>query len=126
MTKWDQLAEMFAFTEKEFGPPDIVCPGAGIFEPVWSSFWHDKEEESYKMIQINIEHPTKATRLAIRSFLKNKKKGVVLHISSIGAQSLRAEVPVYCATKAYISHLIRCLAPLDQAEGIRVVGVAPG
>lgn len=31
---WLQLERMFEVAEKEFGEIDIVCPGAGIYEPV--------------------------------------------------------------------------------------------
>ena len=31
---WSQLERMFQVAEKEFGEIDIVCPGAGVFEPV--------------------------------------------------------------------------------------------
>jgi 3-hydroxybutyrate dehydrogenase len=31
---WPQLERMFEIAENEFGEIDIVCPGAGIYEPV--------------------------------------------------------------------------------------------
>ena len=31
---WIQLERMFEVAEKEFGSIDIVCPGAGVYEPV--------------------------------------------------------------------------------------------
>ena len=31
---WAQLERMFEVAEKEFGVIDIVCPGAGVYEPV--------------------------------------------------------------------------------------------
>jgi NAD(P)-dependent dehydrogenase (short-subunit alcohol dehydrogenase family) len=34
VTDWTQLGAAFATAIKEFGRLDIVCPGAGIFEPV--------------------------------------------------------------------------------------------
>lgn len=34
MTDWPQLEKMFEVAEKEFGEIDIVCPGAGVYEPV--------------------------------------------------------------------------------------------
>jgi NAD(P)-dependent dehydrogenase (short-subunit alcohol dehydrogenase family) len=34
VTIWNELEDLFAYTEKELGPPDIVSPAAGIFEPV--------------------------------------------------------------------------------------------
>lgn len=33
VTKWNQLERMFEVANKEFGGVDIVCPGAGIFDP---------------------------------------------------------------------------------------------
>jgi NAD(P)-dependent dehydrogenase (short-subunit alcohol dehydrogenase family) len=37
VTVWKQLEQMFEIAEKEFGEIDIVCPGAGVYEPVRSS-----------------------------------------------------------------------------------------
>ncbi|KAB8364858.1 hypothetical protein FH972_024719 [Carpinus fangiana] len=34
VTDWVQLQAAFEFALKEFGSLDLVCPGAGIFEPV--------------------------------------------------------------------------------------------
>ena len=34
VTDWGQLERMFDVAEKEFGEIDIVCPGAGVYEPV--------------------------------------------------------------------------------------------
>jgi NADP-dependent 3-hydroxy acid dehydrogenase YdfG len=34
VTDWLQLDKMFTVAEQEFGEIDIVCPGAGVFEPV--------------------------------------------------------------------------------------------
>ena len=31
---WTNLEQMFVATEREFGRIDIVCPGAGVYEPV--------------------------------------------------------------------------------------------
>lgn len=31
---WRQLEKMFRVAEDKFGKVDIVCPGAGVFEPV--------------------------------------------------------------------------------------------
>jgi NAD(P)-dependent dehydrogenase (short-subunit alcohol dehydrogenase family) len=36
VTVWKQLEQMFLVAEKEFGEVDIVCPGAGVYEPVRS------------------------------------------------------------------------------------------
>lgn len=33
VTEWAQLERMFDVADKEFGGVDIVCPGAGIYDP---------------------------------------------------------------------------------------------
>ena len=70
--------------------------------------------------------PTKATRPAIKSFLKANKPGIVAHISSMSGRTTRLAVPIHCATKAYINHFVQAFAELDQKKNIRVVAVAPG
>lgn len=32
--EWSQLERMFTVAKEEFGDFDVVCPGAGIYEPV--------------------------------------------------------------------------------------------
>lgn len=34
VTEWAQLDKMFEVATEQFGGADIVCPGAGIYEPV--------------------------------------------------------------------------------------------
>jgi NAD(P)-dependent dehydrogenase (short-subunit alcohol dehydrogenase family) len=36
---WVQLKGMFKTAETEFGEVDIVCPGAGVYEPVCAHHW---------------------------------------------------------------------------------------
>lgn len=36
VVEWKQLENAFGVAETEFGEIDIVCPGAGVFEPVRS------------------------------------------------------------------------------------------
>lgn len=36
VTNWKHLERMFAEAEAQFGEIDIVCPGAGVYEPVRS------------------------------------------------------------------------------------------
>jgi NAD(P)-dependent dehydrogenase (short-subunit alcohol dehydrogenase family) len=125
-----------------------VCPGAGIFEPHWTNFWHppgsraSKDSPSpadgvghYALLDINVTHPIRCTQLAISRWLnplKDSKVGKVstsnpkrvVHISSIAGQAPSLTTPLYIASKHAISGFIRSLAQLDTL-GIRVNGVAP-
>ncbi|KAI9688216.1 MAG: hypothetical protein M1822_001722 [Bathelium mastoideum] len=144
VVQWPQLQRMFDVADQEFGGVDIVCPGAGIYEPKWSGFWHPPgaspvakdtvDGGRYASFDINITHPIRTTQLAIAAWLSpkpgqqkvsptNPKR--IIHISSIAAQMAAFPVPLYIASKHAISGFVRSLATLDVL-GIKVNGVAPG
>lgn len=66
------------------------------------------------------------TRIAIRRLLNANQPGIILHVSSTGAQKASIITPLYQASKAAISTFVRCMAQLHDMGGIRVIGVAPG
>lgn len=140
---WKQLSHMFEVADKEFGGVDIVCPGAGIYDPHWSNFWHppgsgaskdSSDGGRYASLDINITHPIRTTQLAIATFLNpsqgekvsptNPKRVVI--ISSIAGQLANLNTPLYIAGKHAMNGFIRSLGMLDSKLGIRVNGVAPG
>lgn len=137
---------MFTVAVQEFGSVDIVCPGAGIFDPHWSNFWHPpgvpggKSKDAvdggrYASLDINVTHPIRTTQLAISHFL-NPPSGVekvgltnpkrVVIISSIAGQNSNLITPIYVAAKHAMHGFIRSLEALEGQLGIRVNGVAPG
>jgi NAD(P)-dependent dehydrogenase (short-subunit alcohol dehydrogenase family) len=141
VTVWKELENMFEVAEKEFGGVDIVCPGAGIYDPHWSNFWHPPgsakakdapDANGYATIDINVVHPIRSTQLAISRFLSaedkvspsNPKRVVI--ISSIAGQMSNLNTPIYVAGKHAMNGFIRSLGHLDERLGIRVNGVAPG
>ncbi|KAK5136675.1 hypothetical protein LTR08_002328 [Meristemomyces frigidus] len=149
VVQWPDLDNMFEVAEKEFGGADIVCPGAGVFEPHWSNFWlppgtaKSKDQARpetglghYATLDINLTHPIRVTQLAISRWLNPSEGGKggkastanpkrIVHISSIAGQVPGFPTPLYIASKHAISGFIRSMAPLDTL-GIRVNGVAPG
>ncbi|KND89015.1 15-hydroxyprostaglandin dehydrogenase [NAD(+)] [Tolypocladium ophioglossoides CBS 100239] len=154
VTSWTDLRRMFDTAVAEFGSFDIVCPGAGIYEPHWSNFWHPPgskesrdgvESGGYKLLDVNLTHPIRTTQLALsywlhprqqqqqevsatpltmKASLANPKR--VIHISSIAGQLPVFRTPLYGASKFAITGFVRCLAPLEPALGVRVNAVAPG
>lgn len=137
---------MFASAISSFGHVDLVCPGAGIYDPHWTNFWHPpgspESKDSvdggrYASLDINVTHPIRLTQMAISHFLnpppnsnvakaspQNPKR--IILISSIAAQNANLVTPIYVASKHAISGFIRSLSALEPAFGIRVNGVAPG
>lgn len=39
VTNWTQIERLFPVCEQHFGSADIVCPGAGVFEPVCKTLY---------------------------------------------------------------------------------------
>lgn len=132
MTKWAQLEELFDVFESQFNGdvPDIVVPGAGLYEPSTNTFWGDQDSTDgsrYKIFDVNILHPIKMTRIAVRRMIRaGKKRGIILHLSSIVAQKPSVTNPLYSVSKQALSQFVRCMEPLERLAGIRVVAVAPG
>ncbi|KIW96787.1 uncharacterized protein Z519_02178 [Cladophialophora bantiana CBS 173.52] len=128
VTDWVQLEIIFDIAEKEFGKsPDIICAGAGIYEPPSLGFWADKDPAShYKILDIDLLHPIKITRIAIRQMLKAARKGTILHISSVACETASLVTPLYSVAKHGVVAFVRGQAGLDDLYGIRVVCIAPG
>ena len=149
VTDWAQLDKMFEVAGEHFGGADIVCPGAGVYEPVgipnidrrdtdhlsfqpWSNFWYPPGKPPskdlpascrYALIDINITHPIRLTQMAISHFLSRKKPGVIPHISSVAGQSPFFPTPVYVASKHAISGFVRSLAPLESPPKAKDGGI---
>lgn len=128
VTDWIQLENVFKVSQASFGTvPDIVVPGAGVYEPSSNSFWEDQDKDSrYKVLDINLVHPIKLTRIAIRHMVQAGKKGTILHVSSIAGQRSSIVTPLYTASKHGLNSFIRGMGSLEDINGIRVLGVAPG
>jgi len=58
--------------------------------------------------------------------MQRQKKGVILITTSVAAFIGFPEHALYCASKAGLEALIRCLATDHADDGIRVVGLCPG
>ncbi|EMT67093.1 hypothetical protein NOF04DRAFT_16033 [Fusarium oxysporum II5] len=141
VTSWKDLTNAFKTAVREFGDFDIVCPGAGVYEPHFSNFWHPPgsaeskdplDGDHYKLLDINLTHPIRATQLAISQWLHGSPKKVspenpkrVIHISSIAGQCPALRSPMYGASKFGITGFVRCLAEVEKI-GVRVNAVAPG
>lgn len=123
---WKSLHSLISASVQEFGEvPDVYCPCAGVFEPPWSNFWDDTEEEGYATIKINTEHPIKLTRLALRALLGAEKKGVVIHVASIAGLGSAWGCALYCASKHAVVGLCKSLGHADVAEGVKIVCICP-
>jgi NAD(P)-dependent dehydrogenase (short-subunit alcohol dehydrogenase family) len=84
VTRWAEFTKLFDACEKKWNDvPDAYGICAGIFDPPFSNFWEDPEQdEGYMQVDVNVNHPIKLTRLAIRKSLKRGKRASVCIIVS--------------------------------------------
>ncbi|KAJ5457341.1 NAD(P)-binding protein [Penicillium desertorum] len=127
VAKWPELENIVTVSKDVFDDvPDVYVAGAAVFEPSWSNFWDDTETESYGSVQINVNHPLKLTRIAIRALISRNKKGVVLIMSSMARYQGNFGATMYCTTKHALVGFTRSIGPLDSHEGVKVVTICPG
>ncbi|KAJ9607367.1 hypothetical protein H2200_008440 [Cladophialophora chaetospira] len=127
VTSWESLRNVITSAVKAFGEvPDIYAPVAGVLDPSWSNFWDDSEEDSYKTVQININHPIKLARLAIRALLSAQKQGVVCLVASTAGIRGNFFAPLYAATKHAVVGFTKSMGQADPDEGVKIVCVLPG
>ncbi|KAI1812179.1 short chain dehydrogenase [Poronia punctata] len=142
VTSWPQLSSLFTRTLDLFSRVDIVVPGAGIFEPPFSAFWHapvtatnpdspsrdpaDGEPGSYKSLEINLTHPIRLSQLAVGHWTTKKIPGTLVLVSSIAGHTTGLSNPLYFASKAGVHAFVRSLGSLRDTLNIRISAVAPG
>lgn len=142
VTSWPQLTSLWKKAIQVHGKVDVVVPGAGIFEPEWSSFWRspktdtnpdtpsrdagDAEPGRYAVIDLNLTAPIRLSQMAIGHWTTNKQKGCLVIVGSIAGYLDTPIRPLYHATKHGIHGFVSCMASLRDSLGIRVSAVAPG
>lgn len=127
VSSWPSLNNLVSASAKKFGDvPDVYAPIAGIFEPPWSNFWDDTEEEAYKTIQINVNHPVKLTRLAMRALASAEKQGVVCLVASTAGLRGNYFASLYATSKHAIVGFAKSMGQADIEEGVKVNCILPG
>lgn len=141
VTSWKDLNQMFQTADDKFGSVDIVCPGAGVYEPPFSNFWIPPGTEGsrdnalgdrYLAMDINMTHPIRVTQMAISRYLNAKTPASpsnpksVIHIASIAAEVADLGCPLYYAAKHGVKGFVKSLGKLEELYGIRVAAVLPG
>jgi NAD(P)-dependent dehydrogenase (short-subunit alcohol dehydrogenase family) len=87
VTHWPDFHRLFEECEKKWSDmPDAYGICAGLFDPPFSNFWQDPEQdEGYKQVDVNVNHPIKLTRMALRKSLsRNKRASVCIIVSMVG------------------------------------------
>ncbi len=118
----------FDAAEAAFGPVDTAYANAGMnFE----SMIVDMPVEAFdQMVSVNLRGVFLTAREAARRMMKAGSRasgrGRIVLVSSIGAHTVLPGLATYCATKAGVAMLGRCMAREWARQGINVNVICPG
>ncbi|WP_300057023.1 SDR family oxidoreductase [uncultured Roseobacter sp.] len=111
-------------TVDTFGGLDVLINNAGVIEPIAHLSASDVQAWG-DVIDINLKGVYYGMRAAV-PVMKAAGGGTVLTISSGAAHGPIEAWSHYCASKAAVNMLTRCLDKEEAAHGIRAMGLSPG
>lgn len=119
------LARLVEQTLATFGGIDICVPCAGVAHVPMP--FHQLDIAIYqRVMQVNLNGPFLLGQMVAQHMIATKRRGSIVHVSSVGGQLAVPEVPAYCISKAGLDMLTKVMAVTLAPHGIRVNGVAPG
>jgi NAD(P)-dependent dehydrogenase (short-subunit alcohol dehydrogenase family) len=120
----DEVEDLFAAAEAEFGSVDVLVNNAGIddgFQGVLETdpnAWH-------RIHEVNLTGPYLTSRRALPAMIASGR-GVIVNIVSVAGTSGGATGVAYTASKHGLVGLTKSIAVAYGGQGIRCVGVSPG
>ncbi|MEL7230370.1 MAG: SDR family oxidoreductase, partial [Pseudomonadota bacterium] len=121
---WSAVSAAFEHVSARFGGPHIVVNNAGLIDPI------DRLENVdpagwAQLIDVNVKGVFHCIRAALAP-MKAAGGGTIINISSGAATSPLEGWSHYCASKAAVLMLTRCVHKEEGQNGIRCVGLSPG
>ena len=135
----ESLEAVHAAVLKDLGACDILVNGAGGNNPratTDNEYQHEAKEGGKSffdleasgvdfVFKLNFQGTLLPTQVVAKD-MGEKKKGVILNISSMNAYTPLTKIPAYSAAKAGISNFTQWLATHFAGTGIRCNAIAPG
>lgn len=122
-----RFADMAALAEQArstFGGIDVLINNAGLIDPI-AHLADSDPEEWRRVMDVNVTGVYNGARAVLPDMLK-AGGGTILNISSGAATSPLEGWSHYCASKAAVLMLTRCLDKEYGSQGIRALGLSPG
>ncbi|WP_435139695.1 SDR family oxidoreductase [Pseudopelagicola sp. nBUS_19] len=121
---YDQVARAVAAATDAFGGVDVLINNAGAVEPISHMATSDPNAWG-KIIDINLKGVYHGMR-AVMPGMKEAGSGSILTISSGAAHHPLEAWSHYCASKAAVNMLTKCVDQEARDMGIRAIGLSPG
>jgi NAD(P)-dependent dehydrogenase (short-subunit alcohol dehydrogenase family) len=124
VANYGDMATAVEKTVQAFGGLDVLINNAGVIEPV--SHLSEADPEAWgQVIDINLKGVFNGMRAAL-PVMKGKGGGSILTISSGAAHGAVEAWSHYCASKAAVHMLTKCVHLEEAEHGIRAIGLSPG
>ena len=107
-----------------FGSIDVLVNNAGLIDPIARIEDSDVEAWSHVM-DVNVKGVYYGIRAALGP-MKEQGGGTIINISSGAATGALEGWSHYCASKAAVLSLTKCVHKEEAENGIRMVGLSPG
>ncbi len=119
----ESVRTLVAATVEAHGRIDAVHANAGVWGK--GRVTDFTEADWNKVMGVNVRGAFWTAKHSIPVMEKNGRGGVFLITTSVAAQVGFPAHALYCASKAALEAMIRCLA-VDHAGKVRAVGISPG
>lgn len=124
VARFDEIAAAVETTVGAFGGLDVLINNAGVIEPISHLSAADPDAWG-QVIDVNLKGVFNGMRAAL-PVMKAAGGGSILTISSGAAHGPVEAWSHYCASKAAVNMLTRCVDKEEAEHGIRAIGLSPG
>ncbi|MFK7834598.1 MAG: SDR family oxidoreductase [Sulfitobacter sp.] len=124
VARYGEIAAAIETARAAFGSVDVLINNAGVIEPI--AHLADADPDAWgQVIDVNLKGVFNGMH-AVLPVMKAQGGGSILTISSGAAHGSVEAWSHYCASKAAVNMLTRCVDKEEAAQGIRAIGLSPG
>lgn len=123
VTEQDSVRAAAHIALNTFGRLDYWVNNAGIFLDAPAS--EITADQINRTLGVNVNGVLFGAQAAAE-VMRGRGGGVIVNMGSVAANRARVNHADYCAAKAAVEHLTRCLAVEFGPDGVRVNGIGPG
>jgi benzil reductase ((S)-benzoin forming) len=125
VTDGDAVERFAGRAASRFGQIDLWINNAGVLEPI-APLRDVRSEEFASHMAVNVLGVFHGTRAFVRHLRSRGGEGVLVNISSGASSNAYAGWSAYCAAKAAVDLLTRCVQLEEGEHGLRAHALAPG
>lgn len=118
-----EVERFFAHVEEQLGPPDVVVTNAATIVVGPLAAW---TTEDFDEAHASIFQSTLNAVLTVAPGMRQRRKGTIAMITSIGGKVGVPHLAPYCASKFAVMGLADSIRPELAVDGVNVLAAVPG